>query len=71
MGKPVVDDPSRGLSVRELAGCITRTLAEIVELRPTPIPEFAVYAVDDVERAIAGVADACSFDPDGKPEAVI
>jgi ATP-dependent exoDNAse (exonuclease V) beta subunit len=76
VGKPVADDPSQGLSVTELTGCVTRTLAlpEIVELRSTLVPEFPVYAstvVDDVERAIVGIVDACSFDPDGKPKAVV
>ena len=76
IGKPVVDDPSQGLSPDELAGCVTRTLAlpEIVELRPTLAPEFPVYAsmvVNDVEQATAGIIDATSFDSDGNPQAVI
>ena len=76
IGKPVVDDPAKGLSPGEVAGCVTRTLAlpEIVELRPTLAPEFPVYAstvVDDVEQATAGITDATSFGPDGKPQVVI
>jgi len=76
IGKTVVDDPSQGLSPDELAGCVTRTLAlpEIVELRPTLAPEFSVYAsivVGDVEQAAAGITDAISFGPDGKPQVVI
>jgi hypothetical protein len=74
--KTVVDDPSQGLSPDELAGCVTRTLAlpEIVELRPTLVPEFSVYAslvVGDIEQATAGVSDAISFGPAGKPQIVI
>ena len=37
-------------------------------------PEFPVYAsafVDDLEQATAGIADAISFGPDGKPQVVI
>ena len=76
IGKTVVDDPAKGLSPSEIAGCVTRTLAlpEIVELRPTLAPEFPVYAstvVDDVEQATAGITDATSFGPDGKPQVVI
>ncbi|TIV23949.1 MAG: ATP-dependent endonuclease, partial [Mesorhizobium sp.] len=74
--KPVVDDPAQGLSPAELAGCVARTLAlpEIAELRPTLAPEFPVYAsafVDDLEQATAGIADAISFGPDGKPQVVV
>ena len=76
IGKTVVDDPAKGLSPSEIAGCVTRTLAlpEIVELRPTLAPEFPVYAstvVDDVEQATAGITDVTSFGPDGKPQVVI
>ena len=76
IGKPVADDPAEGLTPSELAGCVTRTLAlpEIVELRPTLAPEFPVYAsteMEGVEQATAGITDATSFSPDGKPKVVI
>jgi ATP-dependent exoDNAse (exonuclease V) beta subunit len=76
IGKTAVDDPSQGLSPDELARCVTRTLAlpEIVELRPTLVPEFSVYAstvVGDIEQAVAGIGDAISFGSDGKPQVVI
>ena len=76
IGRPVMADPSQGLSPDELAGCVVRTLAlpEIVELRPTLAPELAVYAavdVNGVEQATVGVADATSFDNAGKPAVVI
>ncbi|RDI98954.1 ATP-dependent endonuclease [Dyella solisilvae] len=76
IGKAAVDDPAAGLSPVELSGCVIRTLAlpEIVELRPTLASEFPVYAstvIDEVEQAAVGIADAISFDPDGKPRVVI
>lgn len=76
IGRPAADDPAQGLSPAELAGSVARTLAlpEIAELRPTLAPEFPVYAsafVDDLEQATAGIADAISFGPDGKPRVVI
>jgi len=75
-GKAAVDDPARGLSPDELATCVTRTLAlpEIVQLRPSLVPEFPVYAsslVDDLEQVTAGITDATSFGPDGQPDVVI
>lgn len=76
IGRPVVVDPSQGLSPDELAGCVVRTLAlpEIAELLPTLAPELAVYAevdVDGVEQATVGIADAISFDNAGKPAVII
>lgn len=76
LGQPVADDPRKGLSPGEIAGCITRTLAlpEIVELRPTLVPEFSVYAsevVEGAEQATAGITDATSFGVDGAPQAII
>ncbi len=75
-GKPMVDDPAKGLSPGELAGCVTRTIAlpEIIELRPTLAPEFPVYSstvAEDIEQAMAGITDATSFGPDGKPQVVV
>src|SRR3546814_11455715 len=69
-------DPSQGLSPDELAGCVVRTLAlpEIAELRPTLVPELAVYAaveVDGVEQVTGGIDDATSFDNAGRPTVVI
>jgi ATP-dependent exoDNAse (exonuclease V) beta subunit len=76
IGKPAVDDATQGLSPAELADCVTRTLAlpDIVQLRPTLVPEFPVYAsvlADGMEQATAGITDAMSFGPDGKPQIVI
>lgn len=76
IGRPVMSDPSQGLSPDELAGCVVRTLVlpEIAELRPTLVPELAVYAAldaDGVEQATVGIADATSFDNAGRPAVVI
>jgi len=76
LGRPVVEDPADGLSAKELAGCVTRTLAlpEVIELRPTLSPEYPVYAATEIERgeqATAGITDATSFGPNGKPQVVI
>lgn len=76
MGEPIVDDPTSGLAPSELAGCVIRTFAlpEIAELRPTLSPEFTVYSstiVEGVELATAGITDAISFGPDGKPQVIV
>lgn len=76
IGKPVMDDPAQGLSPDELAGCVVRTLnlPEIAELRPSLVPELTIYAaveVAGVEQATVGIADATSFDGEGRPSAVI
>lgn len=76
LGRPVVEDPSQGLSPGELAECVARTLAlpEIAALRPILTPEFPVYAsalIDEVEQATAGIADAIGLGPDGRPQMVI
>jgi hypothetical protein len=74
--QPVVENPAKGLSALEIAGCIMRALSlpEIVALRPTLVPEFPVYAsdhLDDIEQATAGVTDATSFAADGKAQVVV
>jgi ATP-dependent exoDNAse (exonuclease V) beta subunit len=76
IGQAVVDDPAKGLSPDELAGCVARTLAlpEIEELRPNLLPEFAVFAsetVEATEHVTAGITDAISFSPDGSTRVVV
>jgi exodeoxyribonuclease-5 len=76
LGLPVAVDPAKGLSDTEIAGCVERTLRvrQIAALRPTLLPEFPVYtsaSIDGEEQATAGVTDATSFTPDGKPTVVI
>jgi len=76
IGKPVMDDPAQGLSPNELAGCVVRTLnlPEIAELRASLVPELTVYAAVDVEggeQATIGIADATSFNGEGRPSVVI
>lgn len=76
LGRPLVADPSTGLSPEELASCVVRTLAlpDIVALRPNLLAEFPVYAsyvIDGVENAMVGIADALTVGPDGRPVAVV
>lgn len=76
IGKPMMEDPAHGLTPDELADCVMRTLSlpEIAELRPSLVPELAVYAaveVEGVEQVTVGIADATSFDSEGKPSVVI
>lgn len=76
LGKTPVADPAVGLSAEELAGCVTRTLAlpVIADLRPGLLAEFPVYAVQaekGEEIATAGIADALTVSPDGRPVVVV
>ena len=76
LGKEVVQDASQGLSPKEMAGCVLRTLAlpEVRELTPRLLSEFSVFGsreVDGGEEASAGVADAIALGADGRPEVVI
>jgi ATP-dependent exoDNAse (exonuclease V) beta subunit len=76
LGKTPVADPAVGLSAEELAGCVTQTLAlpEIAALRPALLAEFPVYAArteKDEEIATAGIADALTVGPDGRPVIVV
>lgn len=76
IGKPIAEDPAKGLCPDELAGCVVRTFAipAITELRSTLVPELAVYValdVNGIEHATFGIADATSFDKTGKPRVVI
>ena len=40
-------------------------------LRPSLLPEFHVYGGDGVDLALAGIADAIGFGPDGAPEVIV
>jgi exodeoxyribonuclease-5 len=76
LGRSPVDDPATGLSVQELAACVIRTLAlpDIAALRPGLLAEFPVYAaqaVDGVETATAGIADALTLTAEGRPAVVV
>ncbi len=76
LGEEPSSDPAKGLSPEELAGCVMRALAlsEVAALRPTLLPEFPVYALqqEDAELvATAGIADALTVDAEGKPAVVI
>lgn len=76
LGRSPAGDPATGLSAKELAGCVVRTLAlpDIAALRPDLLAEFPVYAagsVDGVETVTAGVADALTVTPEGQPAVVV
>ena len=76
LGEEPSTDPANGLSPEELAGCVTRTLAlsEVATLRPSLLAEFPVYAIqqEDAELvATAGIADALTVGPEGRPAVVI
>lgn len=76
LGKIPASDPAAGLVPAELAGCVARTLAlpEIVALRPALLAEFPVYALrgEDTELvATAGIADALTVSPSGRPVVVV
>lgn len=76
LGQSPVTDPATGLSANELAACVVRTLAlpDIAALRPDLLAEFPVYsaqAVDGVETATAGIADALTLTSEGRPAVVV
>ena len=76
LGQSQVIDPATGLSPKELAACVARTLAlpDIAAMRPGLLAEFPVYAaqaVDGVETATAGIADALTLTPEGRPAVIV
>jgi exodeoxyribonuclease-5 len=76
LGRPAVGDAATGLSAQELADCVARTLRlpEIADLRPGLLAEVPVYAArhaDGLETAMAGIADALTPGPDGRPVVVV
>jgi ATP-dependent exoDNAse (exonuclease V) beta subunit len=75
-GQSVVADPATGLSAKELADCVGRTLAlpQIAALRSGLLAEFPVYAArsdDGIETATAGIADALTLTAEGRPAVVV
>jgi exodeoxyribonuclease-5 len=76
LGRSPVADPAKGLSAKELAGCVARTLAlpDIAALRPKLLSEFPVYAActaNGDETATAGIADALTLTTEGRPSMVV
>ena len=76
LGKEPSSDPADGLSPEELAGCVTRTLAlsEVATLRSSLLAEFPVYGLQQECSklvATAGIADALTVGPEGRPVVVI
>lgn len=68
--------PADGLATAELASCVLRTLAlpEVAQLRAELLPEFSVYSsvnVGSQEEVTTGVADAVSFDHEGRLSLVV
>ena len=69
-------DPSKGLSSREMAATISRTLnlAEIKKLRPRLLPEFWVYSSQVTGQSLtlsSGIADAITVTDTGRIDTVI
>lgn len=76
LGRSPVADAATGLSVKELAGCVVRTLTlpDIAALRSgllTEFPVYAAHAVDGTETVTAGVADALTLTTEGHPAVVV
>ena len=76
LGRPVDDDPSKGLTPRELADCVVRALAlpEIAACRAHLMPEVPVYgaaSAGNEEQVTIGIADAIASDAQGAPRVVI
>ena len=76
LGRSPAVDPATGLSAEELVGCVVRTLAlpEIAALWPGFLAEFSIYAThteDGDETATAGIADALTLTPEGRPALIV
>jgi exodeoxyribonuclease-5 len=76
LGMVSADDPARGVSAAEIAGCVGKTLAlpDIAAIRPGLVPEYALLSAQiagPVESVTAGIADAVGFDADGRPQVVV
>jgi exodeoxyribonuclease-5 len=76
LGLEAEADPLCGLVPDELANCVVATLAlpEVMDLRPTLVPEFGVWHAEpggQGEVLRVGVADAISFDSAGRPDVVV
>ena len=76
LGIEPMTDPKTGLSPKELAATITRTLAmpEVSELRPRLVPEHTVFGREigsDGEVLLSGIADAVAVTNDGAIDVVI
>ena len=71
-----VEDPSEGLSPKELAECVARTLV-IPEIKKiwaglsAEVPVYALNELEDENELYYGIADALYLDSEGKPSIVI
>jgi exodeoxyribonuclease-5 len=76
LGREPASDPKLGISPKELADTIDRTLKlpEIAELRPRLVPEHTVLGREDSgagETLVSGIADAVVYDAGGKIGVII
>jgi exodeoxyribonuclease-5 len=76
LGREPSSDPKLGISPKELAATIVRTLnlPEIAALRPRLVPEHTIFGSEGdgrKERLVSGIADAVAFDADNKIELII
>ena len=76
LGRTVETDAALGLNSAELAGCVVRALSlpEIAAIKRDLLAEFPVYAswaAETEEEALAGIADAITLGPEGRPWIVV
>ena len=76
IGREPSVDPKVGLSPKELASTVARTLnlPEIVELRPRLVPEHTVFGHESIgkeETLVSGIADAVACDVNDKIEVIV
>jgi hypothetical protein len=69
-------DPKLGISPKELAKTVIRTLGlpEIAKLRPRLVPEQTVFGSKDAGKGltlVSGIADAIAYDQNEKIEAIV
>jgi exodeoxyribonuclease-5 len=76
LGREPSADPKSGISPREVAATVTRTLIlpEIAELRPHLIPEHTVFGIERegrTETLVSGIADAVARDATDQIETIV
>jgi hypothetical protein len=76
LGREPSADPKSGISPREVAATVARTLLllEIAALRPHLIPEHTVFGIERegrTETLVSGIADAVARDATGKIETIV
>jgi ATP-dependent exoDNAse (exonuclease V) beta subunit len=76
LGLEASADPKFGISPKELAATVVRTLSlpEIAALRPRLVPEHTVFGRENDARTeilVSGIADAVAHDKNGRIEVII